>query len=231
MWGATMTTETYYDTLGLAPFAEAAMVDQAYWHLAKTYQALVDADPRARQALDDLNTAYAVLCTPRLREEYDATLRPAGASARWAKPRQATRATESTGESRKTRFALPKWPFSKVETQDAPKELRLRQLAGPVVTTQAQPAQLESARLNRKSDVQDLHTSTARMLERWRVSAAEAARAAEAQETAPDMTLVDIFKTEQDLEGREDPLAAVMDILKAPKGSVPTTSDPLEQPR
>jgi curved DNA-binding protein CbpA len=219
-----MNTESYYDTLGLAPFAEAAMVDQAYWHLAKTYQALVDADPRARQALDDLNAAYAVLGTPRLREEYDASLRPAASSGRWASPRSRTRATEDAA-GRKTRFSLPKWPFAKTGSEEAPTEARLRQLAGPVASSRPQQAQPEAPRPVRTTGVQDLHTSTSRMLQRWRESAAEAAKAAEAQEAAPDMTLVDIFKTEQDLEDRDEPLAAVMDILKAPKGTVPTTGD------
>ena len=114
------------------------MVDQAYWHLAKTYQALVDADPRARQALDDLNTAYAVLCTPRLREEYDATLRPAAATASLGTARDAEpvvqRGPERPGR-RASRF--PSGPSAKVESEDAPTEVRLRQLAGPTVSRQA----------------------------------------------------------------------------------------------
>jgi hypothetical protein len=48
------------------------MVDQAYWHLARKYQLLGQTNERARYMLDDLNEAYGVLGTPRLREQYDA---------------------------------------------------------------------------------------------------------------------------------------------------------------
>jgi hypothetical protein len=65
------------------------------------------------------------------------------------------------------------------------------------------------------------------MLERWRASAdAAATRAAAPADEAPDMTLVDIFKTEKQLEAKEDPLAAVMGILKAPPDRVPTAPEP-----
>jgi curved DNA-binding protein CbpA len=95
-----MTTNNYYEVLGLAPFAEGAIVDQAYWHLAKTYQALAEADPRARQALDDLNEAYAVLGTPRLREEYDASMSGVAKSTKVAPGRAARRAGPRTSLKR-----------------------------------------------------------------------------------------------------------------------------------
>jgi curved DNA-binding protein CbpA len=221
-----MTAETYYETLGLAPFAEGAIVDQAYWHLAKTYQALVDTDPRARQALDDLNAAYAVLGTPRLREEYDAGLRPAVAGSRW----RTSSTSPSTADKapRGIRFALPKWPFGKAQPEESSNEDRILQLRTPAASQQAPRTAMQETglpRTPRKGEVQDLHTSTARMLERWRASALAAAKASEPNESAPDMTLVDIFKTEEDIEAKEDPLAAVMDILKAPKGSVPAAPE------
>jgi len=67
-----MSDRDYYEVLGLTPRADAAMVDQAYWHLARKYQALALTNNRAHIMLDDLNEAYGVLGTPRLRHQYDA---------------------------------------------------------------------------------------------------------------------------------------------------------------
>ncbi len=67
-----MSDRDYYELLGLTPRADGAMVDQAYWHLARKYQMLAVTNPRARAMLDELNEAYGVLGNPRLREQYDA---------------------------------------------------------------------------------------------------------------------------------------------------------------
>jgi len=67
-----MSDRDYYELLGLTPRADGAMVDQAYWHLARKYQMLAVTNPRARSMLDELNEAYGVLGNPRLREQYDA---------------------------------------------------------------------------------------------------------------------------------------------------------------
>ncbi|TAK55569.1 MAG: hypothetical protein EPO22_14380 [Dehalococcoidia bacterium] len=67
-----MSDRDYYELLGLTPRADGAMVDQAYWHLARKYQMLAVTNPRARIMLDELNEAYGVLGNPRLREQYDA---------------------------------------------------------------------------------------------------------------------------------------------------------------
>ncbi|MBI5285230.1 MAG: DnaJ domain-containing protein [Chloroflexi bacterium] len=67
-----MSDRDYYELLGLTPRADGAMVDQAYWHLARKYQTLAATNLRARIMLDELNEAYGVLGTPRLREQYDA---------------------------------------------------------------------------------------------------------------------------------------------------------------
>lgn len=67
-----MSDRDYYEILGLTPTADGAMVDQAYWHLARKYQGLAATNPRAQYLLDELNEAYGVLGTPRLREQYDA---------------------------------------------------------------------------------------------------------------------------------------------------------------
>jgi hypothetical protein len=67
-----MSDRDYYEILGLTPRADGAMVDQAYWHLARKYQQMAETDVRAAHLLDELNEAYGVLGTPRLREQYDA---------------------------------------------------------------------------------------------------------------------------------------------------------------
>jgi hypothetical protein len=65
------------------------------------------------------------------------------------------------------------------------------------------------------------------MLERWRASADASAKAsAQPLDETPDMTLVDIFKSEHEIESKDDPLTAVMEILKAPPDRVPTATPP-----
>lgn len=67
-----MSDRDYYEILGLTPRADGAMVDQAYWHLVRKYQALAATNARARYMIDEVNEAYGVLGNPRLREQYDA---------------------------------------------------------------------------------------------------------------------------------------------------------------
>lgn len=67
-----MSDRDYYEILGLTPAADGTMVDQSYWHLARKYQSLGTTNPRARYMLDELNEAYGVVGTPKLREQYDA---------------------------------------------------------------------------------------------------------------------------------------------------------------
>jgi hypothetical protein len=67
-----MSDRDYYEIMGLTPGADGPMVDQAYWHLARKYQLLAATNERAGYLLDELNEAYGVLGTPRLREQYDA---------------------------------------------------------------------------------------------------------------------------------------------------------------
>jgi hypothetical protein len=67
-----MSDRDYYEILGLTPAADGTMVDQTYWHLARKYQSLGTTNPRARDMLDELNEAYGVIGTPKLREQYDA---------------------------------------------------------------------------------------------------------------------------------------------------------------
>jgi hypothetical protein len=63
--------QDYYQVLHLQPEADAAMLDQAYWHLARLYNAAIPTDSDAKEKLDDLNEAYSVLRSPSLRKEYD----------------------------------------------------------------------------------------------------------------------------------------------------------------
>ena len=56
--------------LQVHPEADAAMIDAAYWHLAKRYSEGSPNDPHAWQKLDDLNEAYNVLGSPDRRDEY-----------------------------------------------------------------------------------------------------------------------------------------------------------------
>lgn len=107
-----MSDRDYYEILGLTPAAEGAMVDQAYWHLARKYQGLAATNPRAQYMLDELNEAYAVLGNPKLREQYDAfrddvlirkgMLKPVKSKQHHAEARPAGKKAPSGG------FALPK---------------------------------------------------------------------------------------------------------------------------
>jgi curved DNA-binding protein CbpA len=76
-----MSSLDYYEILGLTPEADGTTVNRTYWHLARKYQALAVSDPRAHHMLDELNEAYAVLGTSRLRDEYDASPRESDGSA------------------------------------------------------------------------------------------------------------------------------------------------------
>jgi curved DNA-binding protein CbpA len=66
-----LTFKDYYQILQLHPKVEAAMVDQAYWHLAQLYRDTATSDSSARAKLQDLNEAYTVLRSPTLRSKYD----------------------------------------------------------------------------------------------------------------------------------------------------------------
>ena len=61
----------YYQILHLHAEADAPMVDQAYWHLARIYNAAIRSDSSAKTKLEELNEAYSVLRSPGLRRKYD----------------------------------------------------------------------------------------------------------------------------------------------------------------
>jgi hypothetical protein len=115
----TMSDRDYYEILGLTPGADGVMVDQSYWHLARKYQALAATNHHARRMLDELNEAYGVLGTPRLREQYDAfrddVLIEAGAikpiASRPKRPARAERPAPAGRERRPWRMpAMPRLP-------------------------------------------------------------------------------------------------------------------------
>ena len=63
--------EDYYYVLDLHPDADSMAIDEAYWRLARAYNAALRTDASARPRLDRLNEAYQVLASPKLRREYD----------------------------------------------------------------------------------------------------------------------------------------------------------------
>ncbi len=73
MFGAAKRDRAFKDyclILQVHPEADAAMVDAAYWHLAKRYNEASAYDPQARAKLEELNEAYIVLGSAEKREEY-----------------------------------------------------------------------------------------------------------------------------------------------------------------
>ncbi len=113
-----MSDRDYYELLGLTPRADGAMVDQAYWHLARKYQLLAVTNPRARSMLDELNEAYGVLGNPRLREQYDAfrddvlirkgMIRPVASRPKTAPPQPARRAAQAARPDKATARRIPR---------------------------------------------------------------------------------------------------------------------------
>jgi curved DNA-binding protein CbpA len=203
-----MAAGNYYEVLGLAPGADGAMVDQAYWHLAKTYQQQAPQDPRAEHLLDELNEAYGVLGTPRLREAYDAELI---ADITPGRPRLVAKApSERSGG---IKFPRPRIPFTG----------KSKRKSSTTDSSPARPVIAATSRVNGRDKAQDLRASTAAMLERWR-SNAGIQPAAEQPASAPDTTLVDIFRSEQAIEAAaDDPLTSVMEVLRRSKA--PATAE------
>jgi hypothetical protein len=56
--------------LQVHPEADAAMIDAAYWHLAKRWNEGAPHDSHASRRMEELNEAYSVLGSPDRREEY-----------------------------------------------------------------------------------------------------------------------------------------------------------------
>ncbi len=61
----------YYQILRLHTDAEAVIVDQVYWHLARLYNTAIPDDATFREKLEELNEAYRVLRSSELRRQYN----------------------------------------------------------------------------------------------------------------------------------------------------------------
>ncbi len=73
MFGAAKREKPFKDyclILQVHPEADAAMIDAAYWHLAKRYNQATAFDPKARAKIEELNEAYIVLGNAEKRDEY-----------------------------------------------------------------------------------------------------------------------------------------------------------------
>jgi len=281
-----MATTDYYEVLGLRPSADGAMVDQAYWHLARKYQALAETDARAQAMLDKLNEAYAVLGTPRRREEYDrarhAELLATGALRETRAERRARERAERRERQRAAAAPTVTDEAAAVPALDAMLALVRRPtrwhiavagalitgaaiVAGPLagapaawvamtaaagiglvavpcalavygayarynaraasaasIVAPARPEESPGSPLRRPAvRTSDLQESTAAMIERWRQrTAAHTAPSATTQEPEPDTTLVDIFRSEEAIAREEEPLTAVLEVLRGTKSPV-----------
>lgn len=105
-----MSDRDYYEILGLTPRADGAMVDQAYWHLARKYQQLGATNARAQYMLDELNEAYGVLGTPRLRHQYDAFRDDVLVTAGMIQPVRSKpgKRAQDKGQAEAREFAMPR---------------------------------------------------------------------------------------------------------------------------
>lgn len=66
-----MSGQDYYEVLKIHPSADHEMVAQAYWHLARKYNAASAYDLGAKKRLEELNEAFAVLGSPDQRADYN----------------------------------------------------------------------------------------------------------------------------------------------------------------
>jgi hypothetical protein len=148
------TFKDYYQILQLHPKVEAAIVDQAYWHLAQLYQDAARSDSSARAKLRDLNEAYTVLRSPSLRPKYDKVRdsilgKGAPPTAPPPKPeplplavmaKQRPRPREDTGRPHPRRFRPSLAPFRVLPWRAAPALLAILAVASPALASGAHPA-------------------------------------------------------------------------------------------
>ena len=281
-----MSDRDYYELLGLTPRADGAMVDQAYWHLARKYQMLAITNPRARIMLDELNEAYGVLGNPRLREQYDAfrdevLIRKGMIQPVVSRPKTAPQAKRATTESepRKAARRIPRPSVAVRIPKLTPDEWRSLGVGGvilalalagawqgvnaifvlgalalglamaltPVLMRQLLPAvnmpriempKLPEVGVARLRDVvavpkdepagpEELRQSTAAMISRWRNSVGLTPETAgDDSDLKPSTRLVEIVETERKIDESDEPLAAVMDILRGSGTSSVRTGGP-----
>jgi curved DNA-binding protein CbpA len=201
-----MTGRDYYETLGLTPEADGTAINRTYWHLARGFQAAAPADPRAHHQLDDLNEAYGVLGTPHLREAYDAARRASGTNASSKRRASAAVAARPSAE--------PRSGFGRV----LPRRRTAPQIGLPDDDRQPGPPTAASSALDRApAPVEALRLSTASIVGRWRKSAAPDVLRTSKQ---PDTTLVDIFRSERDIDDEHEPLTAALDVLRGSRQPV-----------
>lgn len=194
-----MTDRNYYEILGIGQHADGTAIHRTYWQLARKYQTLAPADPRARLMLDELNDAYGVLGTPALREQYDSSL---------AHSQDGMIGCGSDQDAR---------PGLRASVSNI---LRWRPIRrGPAAQTEALAEPLtpaRQARRTRSANVDEMRLSTASIVGRWRQNATP--DVLRTQRT-PDTTLVDIFQSERAIDEPAEPLNAVLDVLRGSRES------------
>jgi curved DNA-binding protein len=67
-----MGSRDFYETLGVAPDADAGEIHRAYRDLARRYHPDIDGEDGAAERFKEISEAYAVLSDPEERAEYDA---------------------------------------------------------------------------------------------------------------------------------------------------------------
>jgi DnaJ-domain-containing protein 1 len=65
-------TSNHYDSLGVSPWAEDAVIRAAYRALMRLYHPDTNQDPQAQSRVREINSAFAVLGNPEKRAAYDA---------------------------------------------------------------------------------------------------------------------------------------------------------------
>ncbi len=276
-----MSDRDYYEILGVMPGADGALVDQAYWHMARKYQTAAVADPRARLQLDDLNEAYGVLGTPRLRAQYDAFRAEVlqhgagGGTPKQTRRRRTSDSGEASGDDQEVRrrFVLTNRAYGYVGAaavgavavlalllgapvvlcvaavvtaasaallptltaqfplhitmasassnmvSEVPAAVRQSSRTAPREATRVEAVSKPERVVAKRSDsasASEIQASTAAMISRWRNSVGLQAPPTSAGELErePDTTLVEIFQSEQDIDSPDEPLSAVIDILR-----------------
>lgn len=270
--GLDMSDRDYYEILGLTPRADGAMVDQAYWHLARKYQQLAATNAHAQRLIDELNEAYGVIGNPRLREQYDGfrddvlirngMLKPVASKPkrRTKKPADAKDAATATGSL--PSLSIKHWQTygvaaviaalafagawqgvniifvgsalalgvfvsltPTIRTRVSEVDFRMPQVSMPAMPSIQMPnisevtapaiRELGIGEKDELWDADELRASTAQTITRWRQSVGlKTNLRAETDDAPPNGTLVDIVETERSLDGHDEPLAAVLDILR-----------------
>lgn len=110
----------HYYTLGIGIDADGEVVERTYWDLIRASRSGSSERVFSAQDIDDLNEAYRVLTTPRLREAYDAersdVLGP-GAAPRSPQPERELPPLRVMEKQRSVLLALPPEKKQKPEAQ------------------------------------------------------------------------------------------------------------------